>query len=56
MSEPEVIKKRKGGAEKVRIKKQIMLQNEAKNCSNILNMFSKFKVSIHFIFVSYFVH
>ncbi|XP_025203834.1 uncharacterized protein LOC112600743 [Melanaphis sacchari] len=43
MSEPEVSKKRKGGAEKVRIKKQIMLKNEAKNCSNILNMFSKSK-------------
>jgi len=56
MSEPEVNKKRKGGAEKVRIKKQIMLQNEAKNCSNILNMFSRSKVRIHFIFVSYFLH
>ncbi|XP_050065626.1 uncharacterized protein LOC126554614 [Aphis gossypii] len=42
---PKVNKNKKpiGGAEKVRIKKQIMLQNEAKSCSNILSMFSKSK-------------
>jgi len=44
MAEPEVNEKRKGGAEKLRIKKQIMLKNEAKNCSNILNIKHVFKL------------
>jgi len=54
---PKVNKNKKpiGGAEKVRIKKQIMLQNEAKSCSNILSMFSKSKVRIYFILLSYLV-
>lgn len=40
-------KKRKGGAEKLRENKKKQLQNDAKMCLNIQDMFTKPKVSIY---------
>lgn len=45
----DINEKRKGVAEKVLKKKLILLQNEAKSCSNIKDIFSKPKVRIYFI-------
>jgi len=46
MSESEESTKRKGGAEKIRDKKKRILENDAKMCGDIRNMFFKSKVLI----------
>jgi len=51
MSESEESTKRKGGAEKIRDKKKRILENDAKMCGDIRNMFFKSKVLILYYYI-----